>query len=221
MLLVSNVHIPLRIDLGLGQEFETTVWCWSHIYFCDRLLCFSPLPCPSREGHAAGDPRSWANPKIRAAGVGCGGGNTERRSFGSSLLTLDQHQRGPLSLSNVVPGWKAAGCYNRPQHRLSSVQETGLFFVIRLALLPLEQQPRFFKTWSEARPLAFPPGKSSGLMGCTWRVPLQPAAGTAAACGGFTLWLPVRATPRPGGAELQPGGLEASAHWPHLPLFFP
>lgn len=103
MLLVSNVHIPLRIDLGLGQVFETTVWCWSHIYFCDRLLCFSPLPCPSREGHAAGDPRSWANPKIKAAGVGCGGGNTERRSFGSSLLTLDQHQGGPLSPSSVVP----------------------------------------------------------------------------------------------------------------------
>lgn len=85
----------------------------------------------------------------------------------------------------------------------------------------LNSNQDFFKTWSEARPLAFPPGKSSGLMGCTWRVPLQPAAGTAAACGGFTLWLPVRATPRPGGAELQPGGLEASAHWPHLPLFFP
>lgn len=90
----------------------------------------------------------------------------------------------------LYPGWKAAGCYNWPQHRLPCLQETGLFFVILLALLPIEQQPTFFlKTWSEARPLVFPPGKSLGLMGRTCRVPPQAAAGQSlAVCAAGQPW---------------------------------
>lgn len=75
-----------------------------------------------------------------------------------------------LSLSGAVPWLEGSRLL---QHRLPSLQETGLVFVILLALLPFEQQPTFFKTWSKERPLVFLPRKSLGLMGWScWMPPL-------------------------------------------------
>lgn len=210
--------------------------CWSCDNYSDRLLPFSPFPCPLRGGCAAGDPRSRANPRIIATGVGCGEGNAKRKGCVSFLLcSLEQgtwhssYEQGPSPKGTfcpspaLSPGWKAAGCYNWPQHRLPSLQETGLFFVILLALLPIEQQPTFFKTWSEARPLVFPPGKSLGLMGHTCWVPLQPAAGQTLAARAATQPQDITGTPWALGvfALLQPCGSEIPDDWPKHHYFCP
>lgn len=133
------------------------LWCWSCVSYRDGLLRFSPFPCPLSEGCAAGNPRSRTSSRIIAAGLGCGEGNAKRKGCVSFLLFwLERgtwhsfYELGPspkgtfCSSPALYPVWKAAGCYNWPQHRLPCLQETGLFFVILLALLPIEQQPTFF-----------------------------------------------------------------------------
>lgn len=87
---------------------------------------------------------------------------------GEQPLWWDHHPRGPFV---PLPGCPWLEGSRLLQHRLPSLQETGLVFVILLALLPIEQQPAFYKTWSEARPLVFPPRKPLGLLGWSCWVP--------------------------------------------------
>ena len=156
--------------------------------------------------------------------MGCGKDDAERKGCVGFLLCSRERgmwrscyeqapsPKGTFCPSSVLsPGWKAAGCYNRPQHRLPSLQETGLFFVILLALLPIEQQPTFFKTWREARPLVFPPGKSLGLMGRRCRVPPPPAAGRPLAARTAAQPRAVAGTPWARGSS--PGPPLAAALW--------
>lgn len=103
------MHIPLRIDPGLGRVFDAFVVgnCDS---YRDRLLSSSPFPCPLQSVRVAGDSRSKANPRIIAAGVGCGEGKAKRRDCVSSLLCslvwglrCSSYEHGPSPKETFCP----------------------------------------------------------------------------------------------------------------------
>lgn len=169
--------IPPRIDQGLGWVFDTLVALelYQLLWQAPSLFTFSTAPF----GRSVPlETPETANPIIIPVGVGSGEGDARRKGcvsfllcsleWGTTPLSRDHHPRGPLSLSRAVPRLEGSRLL---QHRLPSLQETGLVFVILLALVPSEQQTTFFKTWSKARPLVFPPRKSLGLMGWSCWVP--------------------------------------------------
>lgn len=138
----SSVGYLCGIGAGAVITTDSFTFCLFHAFFGGK--------------HASGDPRSRAKPRIIAGGLGVEG-NARRKGCVSFLLcSLEQGmwcsscEQGPSPKGTfcpspaLSPGWKAAGCYNRPQRRLPSLQETRLFFVILLALLPVERQPTFF-----------------------------------------------------------------------------
>lgn len=169
--------IPLRTDQGLSVWYPYGIGALSVIV--TGSFTFHLFHGPFWKVCATRAPRNRANPIIIPVGVGSGEGYGRKKRLCelSPLLTgvgNTSSEQGPspegtfCPSPGLSPGWKAAGCY---KHRLPSLQETGLVFVIPLALLPFEQQPTFFKTWSKARPLVFLPRKSLGLMGRSCWVP--------------------------------------------------
>lgn len=169
--------IPLRIDQGLGWVFDTLMALELYQLLWQAPSLFTFPMAPFGRGVPLGIPEieqiqelfllGWALEKVMQ-------GEKAVWAFSFAHWSRDQLWAGAitqgdlLSLSRAVPWLEGSRLL---QHRLPRLQETGLVFVILLALLPFEQQPTFFKTWSEARPLAFPPGKSLGLMGWSCWVP--------------------------------------------------
>lgn len=97
---------------------------------------------------------------------------------GIASMSRDHHPRGPfVPLQRCTLAGKQQAATTGHSTGFPVCRKQVCFLLSFWLYSQLNSNQHFFKTWSEARPLVFPPGKSLGLMGRTCQVPPQAAAG--------------------------------------------